>query len=826
MKRLLLPILFLLFIFPVTSQNIVNIYGTVTDSATGLPIPNQEIQIMSDSSGGFFYINEVYTDVNGFYVDTIPVGVNTSGTFFVSTIDCIGSTISYTLNYSPGNMGLQQDFQICSNAPCNADFTWVSNGNLAVQFTDISTGTIGSWAWEFGDGTTSSLQNPLHTFPQEGYYDVTLTIGAGTTCFDTITHTVYVTDSTGGDCAASFEYYPNVPGGYTIYFYDQSLGNINSWTWDFGDGHTSTIQDPVHTYTQAGSYTVCLTIQGADSNCYDTYCVPVQVGNTPGECIADFYYFPDSSGVMNTYQFIDMSEGNINSWSWDFGDGSTSSEQNPIHFFATPGFYTVCLTVQGVDSLCYDTYCEIVNVGGTVGCQAQFTYYPDSAWNTKLIHFIDLSYGDITNWFWDFGDSTFSSEQNPSHMFPEDGTYYVCLTITANNAGAVCTSTWCEEVVIGTGSDCANYFTYQNNGLSISFTGHMVNGQPATYSWDFGDGQTGQGESVVHQFPNSGIYYVTLTTVTQDPTACTWTTSQSITVGDSTQWNQVYGQVFAGSFPLEDGLVMIFSLDTTTAGFLPFIDISMIDSSGIYYFPMVPQGDYVIYAIPFIPTGYIPTYYGDVIGWEDATVVSLGQANNPYDINLVAATSFTPGIGTITGQIYTPLKNTLTDKITMLLKNESGQTISFQQVNIDGQFDFSGLDYGIYYLYAEMAGCQSDQIMVEITAEEPDAGVMMTFSGNQILGFRDANPTLEGGVVYPNPVKETANIRVTSAKASSVTIELYNMTGMVALRLQEHLSAGETTLSIPVSHIPDGLYTLRIYTDSGLNLTRKLLITP
>ncbi|MBE0649008.1 MAG: PKD domain-containing protein [Bacteroidales bacterium] len=831
MKRFILPLLLLLLMSPAFTQNIVNLSGTVTDSATGQPITNQTVYISSDSSGGFFYYNTVSTNASGYYLDSIslPPGVDT-GFIFVSTYDCINSYVLYTLTFGPTNMNIVQNFQICTNAPspCQANFNYYDAGVLTIQFTDLSTGTTGPWAWSFGDGTTSTLQNPTHTFPQEGYYPVSLTIGDSSTCLDMLTQTVHVIDSTGGGCVASFEAYPDSTGGYMVYFYDQSLGNINSWSWNFDDpasgmNNISTIQNPTHMFSQAGTYNVCLTIQGVDSSCYDTYCMPITVGNPAGGCEADFYFYSDSNAVSNTYHFIDISAGNINSWYWEFGDGTTSSSQNPTHTFATPGFYNVCLTVQGVDSLCYDTYCELVNVGGGAGCQAQFTYYPDSTSANNLFHFMDLSTGDINSWFWDFGDSTFSSEQNPSHMFPEEGTFYVCLTITGNNSGSICQSTWCEEVTVGTGSDCANYFSYQKNGLAVSFTGHMVNGQPATYNWDFGDGQSGQGQSAIHNYTASGIYFVSLTTVTQDPTACTYSTSQSIAVGDSTQWNQVYGQVFAGNFPLETGMAMIFSLDTSSAAFVPFIDISMIDSSGIYYFPMVPLGEYLIYAIPFTPTGYLPTYYGDVLNWASATVVTLGQANNPYNINLIEAYNFNTGNGGINGQINTGLRGSFVDKIIMLLMNETGEAISYSQVDPEGVFDFSDLDYGIYYLRAEMAGCESDIIKVTITAGNPVVDVVMTFNGNHILGVNENKQTMEAGEIYPNPVRDQAQISIKLTEGTQVYVELFNLSGQQVYQRTEYLNAGPATIAVPVGQLKEGLYTLRIYTDSGLNLSRKLL---
>lgn len=740
MKRFILPFLFLAFLVPGFSQQVVTVSGTVTDSASGQPVANQAIQIVSDSSGGFIYFDIVYTDQNGYYADTIPLnGGPTSGSLFVSTVDCNGFTVGYTLAYGPGNMYLVQNFVICSGSPCQADFTYYQNAQYSIQFQNLSTGTSGPWGWNFGDGTTSSLENPSHTYAQAGFYDVTLTIGDSSSgCWDITTQTVSVLDSN-SSCTADFESYPDTTSGLMIHFFDQSLGNINSWY-------------------------------------------------------------------------------------WSFGDGSTSTEQNPVHVYYSQGLYTVCLTVEGNDSLCYDTYCEVISAGDSLGCQAQFTYYPDSSQNTRLIHFIDLSSGNIYTWFWDFGDSTYSDEQNPDHMFPGEGTYYVCLTITASsNYGTICESTWCEEVWIGNGSDCVNYFTFQNTGLSVSFSGHMVNPQPADYYWDFGDGESGVGQNIIHQYPQTGIYFITLTTTTQDTTACTWSSYQSITVGDSTQWNQIYGQVYAGNFPMEYGIVMLFSLDTLGT-FVPFIDISVADSSGVYYFPTVPSGNYLIYALPVLPQGYLPTYYGDVMNWEDATVITLGQAANPYNINLILAENYDRGIGGIDGQINaTGLKSTMVDKITMLLMNSAGQAISYSGVDDKGSFDFSELDYGTYHLKAEMAGCTSDYITVEITPEHPLAEVVMTFTGNHILGTPDGQQALEAGAVYPNPVSDQAKIVVRMNEAAQVVCSVYSLAGQCIVQHSEYLQAGTAILTVRLPDLEDGFYTLRIRSASGLNLTRKLM---
>jgi len=741
------PIFFLLILLALgaklSAQVFCTVSGTVTDLSSGIGIPNHPVTILSDSSSGFVYYETVYTNPNGYYMDTVPVNTGTSGILYVYTFDCNNVQQMAVLNFNPSNLYLVQNFQICySNSPCQANFSYSYLTLFTIQFTDLSTGTNGPWNWQFGDGTFSILQNPSHNYTQAGVYNVMLSIGDSTTgCWDYIIQSVTAGDSTSGNCVAQFTTIQDSTGGNNVVqFIDQSTGNITSWTWDFGDGQSSTLQNPVHSYAQGGAYYVCLTVQGADSLCLDTHCEIIQVGNTPG------------------------------------------------------------------------------------GCQAQFLHYQDTAWSTNTVHFMDLSTGDITDWFWSFGDSTFSTEQNPTHTYSGPGTYYVCLTIHGFYAGALCESTWCEEVTVGNGSGCTNYFTHLSNGLSVTFAGYMVNGQSAEYSWDFGDGSTGQGQTTVHQYPVTGIYYVTLTTVVASPAGnCSYTSGQSITVGDSTQWNQVYGQVFAGNFPVESGVVMIFSLDTNL-NYLPFIDICSLDSSGIYYFPMVPLGTYLIYAIPFLPVGYLPTYFGDVIFWEDATLVTLGQPTNPYDIHLVTAYALVPGIGQINGQINSgDLPYTLVDKITMLLMNEEGQTISFNQVTEEGEFNFAGLDHGIYYLYAEMAGCSSEYIKIEISAENPVIDVVLTFSGNKILGIGDEAISLQAGLIYPNPATDQALITLKLIKASRIATELLNINGQAVWRNDDILPNGTSVIRIPVIGVPSGIYTLRIQAENGLNLTRKLI---
>jgi PKD repeat protein len=739
MKKLILQMLFILILSPAIAQTTITVTGTLTDQQTGNPIPNYPVTILSDSTQGWFFYTTVYTNSNGYYSDSLW-SPSSTGTLFIQVWDCNQALHQDTCNFSSGSYIFTKDFSICYTvAPCNADFTYQQSGYQTIAFTDQSSGSPVYWNWSFGDGNSSTLENPVHTYASNGYYQVMLYIhNSGSLCADSIIKMVAVMDS------------------------------------------------------------------------------------TPG-CQAAFYAVPDSNASMS-YQFTDQSTGNISSWSWNFGDpasgmNNNSSVQNPSHVYSQPGIYVTCLTIQGVDSSCYSTTCDTLFVGTGPGCQAQFTYYADSMQGgLPVIHFIDLSYGTPTSWLWDFGDGTPTvQDQNPVHIYAQAGTYYVCLTIQCQGT----TSTWCANVNVNGTNGCESYFTYSAVSLTVAYEGHMVNGFPATYEWGFGDGTTGAGQNQTHTYTAAGIYYVTLTTA--DTTGCTYSTGQSVVVGDSTNFNQVYGQVYAGNFPAGPGTTMISSIDSS-AGFNPFISYSALDSNGVYYFTMVPSGHYVIYAIPYDSAGYLPTYYGDVLTWQQATVLNLGQPNNPYDIHLIPSGDLIPGIGTITGLINSGDFATGTvDKIKMILMNENKDAISFGNVNAAGEFNFPSLDYGAYYLHPELAGCSSDLVKVFISPVYPHPTVNMTFTGGKILGVENHTTTLEAGVVYPNPVISEANVTVTLKTGSRITIELFNLMGQAVYQDSRTLGQGSTQVQIPVSDLPTGIYSLRITSNQGETMSRKLL---
>lgn len=216
---------------------------------------------------------------------------------------------------------------------------------LQVQFTNASQageGAIASYAWNFGDGNNSTDASPQHTYQNAGNYTVQLSVTDANGKTDSVTGQVQV--STAAPPVADFD----VSGtGLVKQFTEMSqmgAGAISAYAWDFGDGNSSNQQNPEHTYTSAGTYTVELTVTDANGNS-DTESIDLQVGSpTLGPSVV--IQTPTGSGLTRTFTATVTPRGaSIASYLWNFGDGKTSSEISPTHTFPTAGTYNVSLTV-------------------------------------------------------------------------------------------------------------------------------------------------------------------------------------------------------------------------------------------------------------------------------------------------------------------------------------------------------------------------------------------------------------------------------------------------------------------------------------------------
>lgn len=367
---------------------------------------------------------------------------------------------------------------------------WIYSGDPTVTFTDLSIGSPTSWFWDFDDGTTSTVASPVHTFAENGTYNVCLTasngVGSSTSCQDVVIDSYLAP-------FVNFSY----TGDPTVTFTDLSTNAPTSWSWDFGDGGSSTLQDPVHTFPTNGSYNVCLTATnaaGSGSDCQivviDGYAAPVAMFDHTGDPVVTF---------------TDMSTGTPTAWFWDFDDGSFSTLADPVHTFAENGVYTVCLTVTGPGGV--DTGCEDVTISnGAAAPAALFSYAVAGA---LTVAFTDLSTNGPTDWSWDFGDGSISGLQDPSHTYASVGEYTVCLT--ASNA--IGEDTYCEVIDLANAINdpALQYLTaYPNpamNQITITLPGNLHQGAVQVFN------TLGQQVSVAYTAVSNGVCTLDMATI-------------------------------------------------------------------------------------------------------------------------------------------------------------------------------------------------------------------------------------------------------------------------------------------------------------------------
>ncbi len=410
-----------------------------------------------------------------------------------------------------------------NGAICQAAFNAIpdSAGN-GFSFYSTSTGT-NQWTvytWSVSDGTSATGLSFHHNFTTQGWYQVCLYITVydqlqNVTCTSYECDSVYVGPGGGSSCNAKWGYQGNL---FSAYFADLSSGTdtIVSWAWDFGDGQTSTQQNPVHTYSQSGYYVVCLTIQTGSNGvvtCTDSYCRTIYAGNNNTVCQANFSMYPDSSGLGFQFQNISTGTTGSTNYYWSFGDNMTSTLENPFHSYSTTGYYTVCLTIADSAGNCTSTYCDSLSVGPSFFCNPYFVWNGDSTNGVQFYEFNNNLTGIVYEW--NFGDGDSSTIADPYHQYSASGVYYACLTVFQldSNGLVLCSGSYCDSIYVGANAACSPQIIAvpDSNGWGNGNMNFFVSsqcGNITSVTWDFGDGTTGTGNNLSHQYSTTGWYWV------------------------------------------------------------------------------------------------------------------------------------------------------------------------------------------------------------------------------------------------------------------------------------------------------------------------------
>ncbi|MEW5924429.1 MAG: PKD domain-containing protein, partial [Candidatus Zixiibacteriota bacterium] len=696
------------------------------------------------------------------------------------------------LNAAGGGCDLAADFSGTPTSGCTG---------MTVNFTDLSTGTgIDGWAWTFGDGGTSSAQNPSYTYNTAGTFTVSLTVSSSSQgCNDTQTKTGYITVN--GAPTADFSGTPTSGiEPLTVNFTNLSTGAA-SYSWAFGDGGTSTAQNPSHSYN-AGTYTVTLTATNACGSDVETKTDYITVS----PCVAPTAAFvgsPTSGYAPLTVNFTDLST-NATGWSWTFGDGGTSTAQNPSYTYTAEGIYTVTLTVTnscGSDVATMpdyitvmaspDTYAyalsDIPVTGVVLGnyldtrvsdnvyeriTEVQYTGHPVKTYS-YLEHkwTFDVTSGSTITFYLEAYRPNNSDGDNFDFSYSTDNVTYLSLVTVASAVEQVYTAT-IPNTTSGTVyvRVVDNNRTWGNVSLDPVYIDEMhflttgagpqppaadfvgspttgaapltVNftdlstGSPESWNWTFGDGGTSTVQNPSYTYNNIGTYTVSLTVTNA--------------VGSDT--NTKTGYIIVS----ETGATMhVHSMVVTRP------------KVGAYY---VGQ-----------------------------CVVTINDNNeNPVNGAMVYVTATGPTSGTFNG--LTGADGTVTFQ-TSGLKKPSGEWC-FEVTNVThGTLTYNAAENHV------TKACESGPVF---------KGIDGTY---QVLPYEFA--------LYqnsPNPFNPITDIAFSLPEATYVTLEIYNIMGQrVATLVNGYHEAGNHTVTWDASSSPSGIYLYRI--EAGqFTANRKMML--
>ena len=267
-----------------------------------------------------------------------------------------------TFGFAAQPEGTESGFIVVASAPAADFFTSTQTGTapLRISFFDRSEGTLPlRYLWNFGDGTTSVEQNPTHAYTANGLYTVTLTV---TNSFGEDTRIQPEFIAVGDPPVPDFSVSPsqgNIP--LVVTFTDRTKGSPDTWNWDFGDGSSAADRNPTHTFTKPGIYSVTLS-SGNEFGMRQI--IKPGIINTGVVPDPEFAAELRQGDPPLTVRFHDFSSGNPSTWLWDFGDGLTSTEKDPVHTYTKEGTYTTSLYITnafGSNSLIRSEHIRVGN---------------------------------------------------------------------------------------------------------------------------------------------------------------------------------------------------------------------------------------------------------------------------------------------------------------------------------------------------------------------------------------------------------------------------------------------------------------------------------
>ena len=378
--------------------------------------------------------------------------------------------------------------------------------------------------WDFGDGTKNDTgMTVVHTYENSGTYPVVLTVNDNKNLNNSENSTSISTTINEAPIADAGENRTLCAGEIVLFDASSSVdpeGGLLKYEWDFGDGTKAEGLNPTKVYNNGGVYSVTLKLKddsGLPCN-FDQDQIVVTVAESPVAVAGEDQVVCANSLVQFDGRASKDFDGVVNSFTWDFGDGTIGGGSTPTHVYTEPGTYRVLLTITGdlvgeCDNSAKDELTVTVQKAG----KANFNFAKFVELNTPVAFDASESSGQGSNivaYNWDFGDGTVGKGETTSHTYSKPGKYFVELTIETDTK-AECSSIPVKDFIIVNAPPTASAGEDQtvSTNETVVFNAERSNdpdGSIISYSWDFGDGTTGDGIRSEHKYTTAGSYKVIL----------------------------------------------------------------------------------------------------------------------------------------------------------------------------------------------------------------------------------------------------------------------------------------------------------------------------
>ena len=400
---------------------------------------------------------------------------------------------------------------------------------LAQSLSQPGDAEITQYLWYYGDGYSSTEASSTHTYQSSGTYTISLEITDANNCVSSISQTQMLILSKNPEVSMAAHDAQWCIAPHEVLFSSEistsaGLGGAYTVAWSFGDGATSSDENPRHTYMQTGTYDVSLTVA-------DTYGCSTTVSEAEMVVIgmmSPVCNVPEQVCVGQDQVYTSNADGEC---AWNFGDGSPSESGPSVHHtYSQPGSYPVTFTVDP-NGLCRSTqtfYVEVVRV------EASFTISPYNLFSCEIpfeVNFISTSIGENVSYYYSFGDGSISTDANASHSYHNNGEYTPTLTVTTQGG---CMSRFTGPTIVVRKPDVSLSFSEDGGCIPLLVT--LTDGADPSaivdFFWEYGDGATAHTNAPAseHLYSNLGTYFPSLTVT--DTAGCTATYSgDSIVTG-------------------------------------------------------------------------------------------------------------------------------------------------------------------------------------------------------------------------------------------------------------------------------------------------------